>query len=80
MQLRTAIAATRTKHVARETFAVNAHEHIGFARDVSFNQCQMMLAVRDRAIEVKIEVAIVGRHFHDLDALDELLARAAKFN
>ena len=38
MQLRPAIAAPRTEHVARETFAVNAHKHVLLPRDFAAHQ------------------------------------------
>jgi hypothetical protein len=80
VQLRPAIATVRTEDVAGETFAVNAHEHFVFAGDITFDEREMVLLIQSRAIEIQIKFAILGWHFHDLEALDEFLARAAIFD
>src|SRR5687768_18558052 len=43
MQLRPAIATPRAEHVARQAFAVHAHEHVLLSGHVAFNQCEMIL-------------------------------------
>ena len=35
-----------------------------------------MMVVELRAVEIQIKLAVFGRQFHDLDALDQFLARA----
>ena len=56
---------------------MDADEHLLLAGYVPAHECNVVLTVRVRAVEVQVEVAVIGRHFHDLDAFDELLAGAA---
>ena len=74
MQLRAAIAAARAEDIAGQTFAVDAHEHVLLPGDVAAHEREMMLAVDLGAIQMQIELAVIGGHLHDLDALDQFLA------
>ncbi len=67
MQLRPAIAAARAEHVAGQTFAVDAHQNIFLPGHLAAHERQMMLAVGFRAIQMQIEIAVIGRQFHGLD-------------
>jgi len=71
MQLRTAITPPRTENIAGETFAVHAHQHIRFAGDFAFDEGEVVLAVGVRAVKVQVKIAMFGRHFYHLDALDQ---------
>src|SRR6185436_10859781 len=77
MQLRAAIATLRAKDIAGETFAVNADENVLLSGHLAANERKMVLPIDFGAIEVKVEIAVIGWEFHDLDSFNELLARAA---
>ena len=75
VQLGPAITAPRPEDVAGQTFAVHAHEHVRVRPDVAHDQGEVMLAVELGTIKVEVKLAVVGRHLHHLDLLNELLAR-----
>ena len=60
MQLVSAVAPARTKHIARQTFAVDPNQGGTRWRNLAFDQGQMVAPVQDRSIKMQIEVAIVG--------------------
>ena len=77
MQLVAAIAAARAEDVARQAFAVHAHERRFGFRDLPFHEREMMGVIDRRAIHVQIEIAVIGRQFHHLLAHDQFLLQTA---
>ena len=80
MQLWPAIATARPEHVARQAFAVHAHQHVGSARHLPAHQCQVMLTVEFRPVEVQIKFSVFRRHPDYLDSLHQLFARAPEMD
>ena len=76
MQLISAIAPTRTEHVACQALAVHANQRRFVLINFAFDQGQMMLAVEFRTVQMQIEITVVGRHFNDLLRLYEFFAYA----
>src|SRR4029453_17886158 len=76
VQLISAVAPARTKHVAGKALAVYTHQRWLVLVDLAFDQSEMMLAVEFRAIQMQIEITIVGGTFDDLLGLYKFLANA----
>ena len=77
MQLIPTVAPARSEDIAGETLAVHAHQCRLVFIDLAFHEREMMLPIEFRAIQMQIEVAVIGRHFDDLLQLHQLLANAA---
>ena len=77
VELVSAIAPARAENVSGETLAVDAHQRRFVLVDLAFYQREMMLAIELRAVEVQIEIAIIGRHFYDLFQFYQFFADAA---
>ena len=77
MQLVSTIAPARSEDIAGETLAVHTHQRRLVFIDFTFHKREMMLPIEFRAIQMQIEIAVVGRHFYDLLQLHQLLANAA---
>ena len=77
LKLWAAIAAAGTENVPGKAFAVNADEGAVLGVEVAFDEGDVVLAVQFRAIEVQIEIAVIGGHLHHFDLLDKFFAGAA---
>ena len=80
MQLRSTVAAARTKDIAGEAFAVNADQDIFPASDVPAHEREVIFAIKLGAIQVKIEIAVIGRHPDDLDTFHQFFPGTAVFD
>ena len=76
VQLIATIASPRAEHVAGKTLTVDPHERWFVFVNFPFHECEMMLAIKGRPIQMQIEIAVVGRHFHDLLNLHQFFAHA----
>ena len=56
---------------------MDAHGHGRVLVDRALDEREVVLVVEPVAVQVKLEIAVVGRQVDDLHALDEFLARAA---
>ena len=61
MELRTAVAALRTKHIACKTFRMNAAQNVFAVTDVTFYQSYMMLSGNIIYITVNIKFPKLSR-------------------
>ena len=77
LQLGATVATSGSKNIAREAFAVHAHERGVGLRDVSFDQGEVMFAIDGAPVEVQLEVAEVRGEMDDLFSLDEFFLSAA---
>ena len=76
VQLISTVAPARREDITSETLAMNAHQRRLVFVDLAFHECEMMLPVKFRTVQMQIEIAVIGRHFHDLLQLHQLLANA----
>ena len=74
MQLIPTVAPARSENVAGKALAVHAHQRGLVFLDPAFDQCEVVLPVEFRAIQMQIEIAVISRHLHDLLQLHQLLA------
>ena len=79
-QLAAAVATLRAEDIAGKAFAVDADEGGLAVGEVAAGEGKVVSAVDRGAVEVKLEVAVVGGQADDFDFLDEALALAAVFD
>ena len=77
VELRAAVAAERSEHVAGQALGVHAHEDVVGARHLAPHERQVLGAVEQRFEHVRDEVAVPRRDAGFGDAPHELLAVAA---
>ncbi|MNC27763.1 hypothetical protein D3C75_759490 [compost metagenome] len=63
-KLRAAVAAVGMEHIAGEAFGMHTHQHRIIARDIAFDQGNMLLVVHLIRIGNGLEVAEVCRQVH----------------
>ena len=77
VQLRSAITTARAKHVTSQALAMHADQDGLLRVDFAADQSEVVCSVGQRAVQIKIEVAVIGRHAHTLFALHQFLAAPA---
>src|SRR5512132_2056224 len=60
------IAPARRENCASETLAVHAHQRRFVLVDPTFHERKMVMPIELGAIQMQIEIAVVGGHFYDL--------------
>ena len=77
MQLRTAITTARAEDVTGQALAMHADQHGLLRVDFAADHGNVVCAISQRTVQIKIEVAVIGRHAHTLFALHQFLAAPA---
>jgi hypothetical protein len=77
VKLGSAVAAAGGEDIAGEAFAVNPHQCWLSGADLAFNESDVVHAINEGAVEMEVEIPVVGGHVNRLFMLHELLAFAA---
>ncbi len=72
-QLETTVATLGAEDISGQTLGVHPHQDVGFARDITHHQCDVLSLVHIVAVADDGELAVLGRQFRLGETMNQLL-------